>query len=292
MAIMNKNNIFSIVAFVIFIFCVCGFSPLQEKESDFTERAKVSLREIGNQLLLANNDSTSIILPILKTGNFIYKISFENSLSFKPNSLVEIVKSVFEKSHLSKNYRVEVFNCLTNQVAYSYEMNEELEKTIIPCSGRILPKACYTIQIKYLHKTTNFSEYSYLLYIFIPLLLGMFYKIFYLDKKEQKTEQIEDEQTIILGSFQFYPAQNKLIKKASEISLSKKECELLAIFVANKNQIIKREELTKKVWEDHGVFVGRSLDTYISKLRKKLQDDTTIQIINVHGVGYKLEIAS
>lgn len=80
------------------------------------------------------------------------------------------------------------------------------------------------------------------------------------------------------------------MQKAKEISLSKKECEFSEIFVANPNQIIKREELTKKVWEDHGVFVGRSLYTYISKLRKKLKDDASIQFINVHGVGYKLEI--
>jgi len=46
----------------------------------------------------------------------------------------------------------------------------------------------------------------------------------------------------------------------------------------------------KKVWEDNGVFVGRSLDTYISKLRKKLKDDDSIKLTNVHGVGYKLEV--
>lgn len=67
---------------------------------------------------------------------------------------------------------------------------------------------------------------------------------------------------------------------------------MLEIFVANPNQIIKREELTKKVWEDHGVFVSRSLDTYISKLRKKLKDDSSIQLINIHGVGYKLEVSN
>ena len=80
------------------------------------------------------------------------------------------------------------------------------------------------------------------------------------------------------------------MKEAIEINLSKKECELLAIFIAKPNQIIKRDELTKKVWEDNGVFVGRSLDTYISKLRKKLKDDTSIKLTNVHGIGYKLEI--
>jgi DNA-binding response OmpR family regulator len=80
------------------------------------------------------------------------------------------------------------------------------------------------------------------------------------------------------------------VKEAVVISLSKKECELLTIFIANPNQIIKRDELTKKVWEDKGVFVGRSLDTYISRLRKKLKEDDSITLTNVHGVGYKLEI--
>ena len=46
----------------------------------------------------------------------------------------------------------------------------------------------------------------------------------------------------------------------------------------------------KKVWEDNGVFVGRSLDTYISKLRKILKDDDAIRITNIHGIGYKLEV--
>ena len=94
----------------------------------------------------------------------------------------------------------------------------------------------------------------------------------------------------LLGSFTFYPEQNKLVKEAEEISLSRKECELLALFIAKPNEVIKREELTKKVWEDNGVIVGRSLDTYISKLRKKLQDDPSIKLTNVHGVGYKLEV--
>lgn len=105
----------------------------------------------------------------------------------------------------------------------------------------------------------------------------------------QKNELVNGK---IIGSFEFYPEQNKLVKRPLEINLSKKECELLEIFISRPNQIIKREELTKKVWEDHGVFVGRSLDTYISKLRKKLQDDDSIQLINIHGIGYKLEVNS
>ena len=81
-----------------------------------------------------------------------------------------------------------------------------------------------------------------------------------------------------------------LIKEAEEIALSKKECELLSIFVDQPNEVVTRDELTKRVWEDNGVIVGRSLDTFISKLRKKLSADHTLSIENVHGVGYKLVV--
>ena len=112
--------------------------------------------------------------------------------------------------------------------------------------------------------------------------------IFKKSKPESATQETGSMEK--LGSFYFYPEQNKLVKEAQEIALSRKECELLALFVASPNQIIKRDELTKRVWEDNGVFVGRSLDTYISKLRKKLKADTSIKLTNIHGVGYKLEL--
>ncbi len=122
--------------------------------------------------------------------------------------------------------------------------------------------------------------------IFIAFIAVLFYKW----KPNAKTKQTDSNTFVPIGIFHFYRDQNKLIKATEEISLSRKECELLAIFIDSPNQIIKRDELMKKVWEDHGVIVGRSLDTYISKLRKKLSEDDTIKITNVHGVGYKLEI--
>ncbi|MFT7352906.1 MAG: DNA-binding winged helix-turn-helix (wHTH) protein [Flavobacterium sp.] len=288
---MKQNKSFSIFFLLIISLFVWSFSNIQEDETDFTERAKINLRAIGNQLLLAQKDSVSRILPIIKSDDFKYSISFEKALSFEPNTLVDIVKGVFIKTTFSKNYRVEVIELSTNEVAYSYEINTDKEKTLIPCAGRFLPERKYFIEVKFLDQKTSNSKYSFLFYIFTLLLLGVFYRKFFLDKKKEK-EKVFEEKATILGSFLFYPHQNKLVKKAIEIGLSKKECELLEIFAANMNQVVKREELTKKVWEDNGVIVSRSLDTYISKLRKKLKEDQSIQLINVHGIGYKLEVHS
>ena len=288
---MKQNKSFSIFFLLIILLFVWSFSNLQEDETDFTERAKINLRAIGNQLLLAQKDSVSLILPIIKIDEFKYSLSFEKALSFEPNTLVSIVKGVFIKTIFSKNYRVEVIDFSTNEVVYSYEINTDKKKTLIPCAGRFLPERKYFIEVKFLDQKTPISKYSFLFYILTLLLLGIFFGKFFLDKKKEK-EEVFKEKATTLGSFQFYPHQSKLVKKAIEIGLSKKECELLEIFVANINQVVKREELTKKVWEDNGVIVSRSLDTYISKLRKKLKEDHSIQLINVHGIGYKLEVHS
>ena len=286
------KNVFLILFLAIAVLCFFNFSDSNNENEDFSERVKIALREVGNQLLLSNKDSISLVLPVKEINVKKFSLSFENELAFKPNILVNIVRNVFEKATFSKNYRVAVTNCLDKEVVYSYEINADKEKTIIPCSGRNLPKKCYIIEVKFLDNNSLFSQGKIIFYILLITLLLWFIKFIYSKNKTVKDKGIKEINSFKIGVFQFYPTQSKLVKKASEIPLSKKECELLEIFVATPNQIIKREELTKKVWEDNGVFVGRSLDTYISKLRKKLKEDNSIQLINIHGVGYKLEIKS
>lgn len=287
---MSKKKIYIYIGFSILLLLGWMLSNSSQENNDFPERVKISLREVGNQLLLSNKDSTSLVLPIIELDKFKYKLSFQNQLSFEPTSLVSIVKENFNKAKLTNYYRVEVKQCDDNEVAYSYEVKNNSEKDIIPCGGRVLPTNCYRIEVKFTNTVfLFFSEQFFSIGIVILLI------IFLLDYKLSEKRTIKEfvdgvDAVTTIGSFQFYPEQNKLVKQATEINLSKKECELLAIFVSKPNEIIKREELTKKVWEDNGVFVGRSLDTYISKLRKKLKEDNSIKITNVHGVGYKLEL--
>mgnify|MGYP003635454976 FL=1 len=286
---MIYKNSFSILFLAIAIFCVWSFSDPISNNEPFSEKVKIALRQVGNQLLLSNKDSVSLILPVKELANNKYQISFEKQLSIEPNILVDVVKNAFEKAEFSENYIVEVLQCSDHEVAYSYQIKNESEKNIIPCSGRFLPENCYQIEVLFISRKADYFNRNTLLIIGFVFLFGFLFFSFYKRKSIEKNVEIYSE-FIALGSFEFYPKENKLQKAATEINLSKKECELLEIFVANPNQIIKREELTKKVWEDNGVFVGRSLDTYISKLRKKLKDDASIQLINIHGVGYKLEI--
>jgi two-component system, OmpR family, response regulator len=84
---------------------------------------------------------------------------------------------------------------------------------------------------------------------------------------------------------------NQQIKSDNGIQvLTNKEAKLLKLFCINLNQVINRDTIQKAIWEDEGYFVGRSMDVFISRLRKLLKDDPDVTITNVHGVGYKLEV--
>ena len=93
---------------------------------------------------------------------------------------------------------------------------------------------------------------------------------------------------ISIGKFQFYPSRHLLLIEDNSVELTAKEAKLLRIFSDAPNEVIDRNQLLKEGWEDEGVITGRSLDMYVSKLRKKLQADPAVSILNVHGKGYRL----
>jgi len=265
--------------------------PFQEDlKVNTPERVKIALRALGNELLLSNNDSTSLVLPVKQLNQMRYQLSFEKELTFLPDSLVSIIDRNFEKSDISKNYIVEVIRCEDQEVSYSYEMNTDWDKTIVSCSGRQVPEGCHRIEITFQEEQVQLSIIKIITgVILLGLIVFMGFRFRESKKSKLITSSIDNHYTA-LGTYRFYPEQNKLVKESKELPLSRKECELLSIFVSRPNEVIKREELTKSVWEDNGVIVGRSLDTYISKLRKKLKGDPSIKITNLHGVGYRLEV--
>ncbi len=101
-----------------------------------------------------------------------------------------------------------------------------------------------------------------------------------------------DNTTMSLGHYEFdFP--NLLLKNGgTERSLTQKEADVLKLLYLNRERVLKREEILKKVWGDDDYFMGRSMDVFISKLRKYLKEDASVQIVNYHGIGFKLSIVS
>ena len=288
---MKWRQLLKILGFSLLLIYVWLKFDAYNYHDSFSEKAKIAVREIGNQNLLVNLDSSSLVMPVIQLEEKLFQLSFQKELALNPDSLPQIIERTLSRAKLTPVYRLEVLQCEDGEVAYSYEVSSNEKNTIIPCRGRILPVACYQIQMRF-HEVEEASDPSFLL--IIALILSLI--LFFFKEKDQVESTMEKTNSkaidyTYIGSYQFYPSQHKLIKTATEISLSNKECELLEILAASPNQIVKREELIKRIWEDNGVVVGRSLDTYVSKLRKKLKDDDSIKLTNVHGVGYKLEIS-
>jgi DNA-binding response OmpR family regulator len=91
-----------------------------------------------------------------------------------------------------------------------------------------------------------------------------------------------------IGTFNFYPQRQELSGHELNIKLSHKESELLYLLVQHKNQLLDRKATLLKLWGDDNSFNVRTMDVFITKLRKHLQADKAIQIINIRGLGYKL----
>lgn len=112
-----------------------------------------------------------------------------------------------------------------------------------------------------------------------------------------KRKSIQEAMTPLLsseyqiGKFKLIAPELMLIDdEGKELSLTKKEASLLEYLARYMNQPVKREQILLSIWKDDSYFAGRSMDVYITKLRKYLRPDPHIEIQNVHGVGFKLKV--
>lgn len=100
----------------------------------------------------------------------------------------------------------------------------------------------------------------------------------------------KDESEIQIGDYIFDTINFELKHDNFQKTLTKKEAQILSILCRFMNQVVAREIVLTGVWGQDDYFVGRSLDVFITKLRKYLKEDERIQISNVHGIGFKLEV--
>lgn len=109
-------------------------------------------------------------------------------------------------------------------------------------------------------------------------------------KKKSHFPLIDNMEVYTMSSFTFDYTNMVLKSKFGEQYLTRKEADLLKLLCVNKNRLVHREIALKSIWGDSDYFTGRSMDVFITRLRKYLKDDDKIRIANVHGTGFKLEV--
>ena len=292
----KRKYLYGLLLFT-FISLIClAFSIAGSDDFDIARR-EVLLRRIGHEILLQSGDSTSRVLPVKKIDRNEFQISFENAFSFQPNLLINTTRRLLAEDPLLSDYVVNVLNCSNGSVAYGYAISKNKKDDIVTCIGRTQPKACYLVNIKFKPAGNPIAKNGYFFGALFLLALGGF--IFWRSAKPRKvipesSDLAESRNTdmITLGAMAFDVEARKLIINNETIELTKTETRVLRIFALSPNEAIERSRLQKEIWEDEGVIVGRSLDMFISKLRKKLEPDPNIKIAVIRGKGYKLEISS
>ena len=303
--ILKVLNKITLLPFFLVVFALNSTAQLPKSVD---QHILVVMRMIGDEVLLSVGDSTSRVLPIEKKENR-YRIAFENPFEFYPANLVAVIDGVLQKSDMASRYLVEFEACDTETVIYSYEVGNLETQDYIPCQTRPQPQGCYVLYLTLLHpegtyanlnlvkfdtkasndSNTTTSNYLPLLLLVIPLLLIVgWYRVHNAKPNVEPT----NPDLVRLGAFQFDRRNMILAMEDDRIELTSKETDLLDLLYSSANKTLERDNILNKVWGDEGDYVGRTLDVFISKLRKKLEADANLKIINIRGVGYKLVINS
>ncbi|MDB5151639.1 MAG: transcriptional regulator [Mucilaginibacter sp.] len=276
---------------LLFISVICAAFSMTGNDKFDISRREILLRRIGDELLLQSGDSTSRVLPVEKISENEYQIRFENDLTFQPAPLVNTTRRLLAKDPLTRDYIVNVLNCGNASVAYGFAISGNKKDDIVACKGRKQPKASYMINIKFKPTGINTAKNGYLLGS-LPFLAFVGFIFLRSVKPRKALPDGQNTGMVALGSVLFDAKNRKLIINGKPIDLTGTETRVLLIFALSPNETIERSRLQKEIWEDEGVIVGRSLDMFISKLRKKLEFDPNINIVVIRGKGYKLEIRS
>ena len=278
-----------------------SFTQEREADSKQDQHTEVSMRLIGHQTLLSLGDSSSRVLPVEKTGDK-YRIRFATEFEFNPETVAKTIDSVIQVTNIATSYIVAFESCETQQIVHSYEVGKNEESNVLACGTRNQPKACYNLLITildgsiepvYVESSANeisanedYTEIYKLLVLLVAAVIVLMGIVVLILKR--KSGIVVNPNVINIGQYQFNKRGMELILGNERIELTSKECDLLQLLCDSTNDTVERETILRMVWGDDGDYVGRTLDVFISKLRKKLEADSKVKIANIRGVGYRL----
>ncbi|MEO1263711.1 MAG: helix-turn-helix domain-containing protein [Bacteroidota bacterium] len=264
-------------------------TPAEKRQH--AEKVNLALRQVGHELLLETGDDSSRINPIKQISDNEFILNLESEFNY--DTLPSILSAVFENFQIDGHYQVNIKECDSDTIVLGYDQMA-VKSGEVACVGREQAADCSNISVVF-SKNNAFSIGKFILFtlgfvgisalVFLIFFRGSEQKNPVSDsKKEINSNQVEFGQSALEVSNQLYLLNN--VKK----ELTFRETKLLHFFAQHPNQVLEREKILSSVWEDEGVIVGRSLDVFVSRLRKILKGDESVKIKNVHGVGYKLEI--
>lgn len=275
-----------------------GLSGMAVANSDavrFSENVNLSFRRTVHLLLRANGDSLSAIPPVKQSDANTFSVQMERMFDY--DKLPEILQQSFDSYHIDRPYSVAVLDCKTSEVRLGYQFFDLKQPGGVPCMGRSRDEGCYMLQIRFSPEAPKpkTSGNAWLLISAGGTLAGLGFIAWNRSRHKKKPENDSPEVSsphsrIVFGNSWLDTDNQTLCTSQTTQTLTFRETKLLALFARNINQVLERDAILKSVWEDEGVIVGRSVDVFVSRLRKMLAADPQVKITAIHGVGYKMEV--
>jgi len=307
---MNKSVKFVLPAifgiFVLLLSQAVSTNPTARNE----EQINLALRYSAHRLLTIAGDRSSRIPPVEHPEKGTWVVRLEHN--FEYDSLPSVLQRAFATHKVVGDYNVAVLNCNTDDLMLGYTNSLFKTGEEIPCGGREQNAGCYDLRVTFLDNAPAPGWVKDLSFLFaflgLALLFYSAYHLFKILKVRHLNQKLNDEKShaapeirtfqeaannqspLRFGRSSLHISNQKLLVNGIEKDLTYRESKLLQLFCRHSNQLLERDQILKSVWEDEGIIVGRSVDVFVSRLRKLLKEDETIRIASVHGVGYRMEI--
>lgn len=266
-------------------------STSQEPTEVFSpEKINLALRRTADGLLRASGDSTSRIPAIEEAYPGVWRVRLEQPFSYE--QLPALLQASLELHSIRRPYEVSVRRCSDASIELGYHQLDYLESNNVPCGGREMPGGCHFIEIKFAENNRESPFWAHKIEMLL-LILAAGMVGFWLSRRK-KSKPISP---LIAGETDWLEFGNSRLDAAGQVllcngirqTLTFREAKLLRLFVTSPNRLLERDFILQEVWADEGILVGRSVDVFVSRLRKKLAADSSVGIVAVHGVGYRLE---
>lgn len=273
------------------------------------DQINLALRRTADALLRASGDSTSRIPAIEPVGAGVWRIRLEQP--FRYESLPALLQASLDLYGIRQPYVVAVRRCADDTIDLGYhqldylkknnrhadgqndslQMNPVRQAEDVPCGGREMPEGCHFIEITFSETTgkhTGLAAKTGVLLLILGGLIG-----FWISRRRKPKPVAPDTgdetEWLEFGNTRLDVVGQVLFCADVRQTLTFRETKLLRLFAATPNRLLERDVILREVWADEGILVGRSVDVFVSRLRKKLAADPSIGIVAVHGVGYRLE---
>lgn len=257
-----------------------------------SDRVNLAIRKSLDQMYRLHLDSTSMIPVVRQLNDSTWQTGELPWLDYE--QLPKLLQLALEGYNIHQNYHVTIKSCLDLAILLGYSRFDLDPSDSVPCHGRERPDSCMLLEIQFYESKDEFKSkntWSRVFLCFILLaILGLVFWNKFLRKKKSSFNKETPKDIFTFGQTQLNVNTSQLIGKKTNHKLTYREAKLMQYFVENQGKILERDTILQAVWGEEEIQVSRSLDVFVSRLRKLIQDDPMLEISTLHGIGYRLDI--